>query len=268
MTKLLSFSLFQQGNTGNRYVTGLLAQKELLEELYPNFLVRVYYDDSVPSDIINVFRKWKWETCKCPISVGLSGMYWRLLPIWEEDIDLWYSREADLAQMYTVRKAEQYWEDYSDACFCGLYVAKDVSRIPNKLFGGLIGGKHNACQMIRQQVPRDELLEKFNLHCNYLDDEKWLMGRIEPIVRNTLFRYEINRTDTFEGERDGRYICPIVTPPLDSVVGRLSLLERTHNGFYFADNISPYYKGGTLPYSIERCAATESRIQQLNITTR
>lgn len=92
MKKVISFSLY-----GNQaiYLEGMLANIHLAHQLFPNFICRIYIDDTIPTAYIQ-----KLSAAHNVELINMSGsplpkMTWRFLCADDEDVELFFSYDAD-----------------------------------------------------------------------------------------------------------------------------------------------------------------------------
>ena len=79
MKKVLSYSLFQLDPHETTYIRSCLASKEIIEELYPGWIVRIYVGDTVDKRVVDVLSGWGWEVIVMPHN-NCAGLFWRFLP--------------------------------------------------------------------------------------------------------------------------------------------------------------------------------------------
>lgn len=71
---IISFSIY---GDNPKYTIGLLKNIRLAKELFPNWRIYIYYDNSVPQDILNKCVDYKLIDMT---GSSLPGMFWRFLP--------------------------------------------------------------------------------------------------------------------------------------------------------------------------------------------
>ena len=91
MKKIISFSIW---GSKPKYTKAALLNIELAKEIYPGWTCRFYVDDSVPLDIQQELSL-ESEVIKMPISDGNYGMFWRFLPLDDENIERFIVRDTD-----------------------------------------------------------------------------------------------------------------------------------------------------------------------------
>lgn len=93
MNKIISMSVW--GNTP-RYIEGAIRQVDLAKKYYPDWVVRIYTDNSNPYKHLN--------NVECIQGDSTYGMFWRFLPLFESDDNIVMVRDSD--SRITVREAK------------------------------------------------------------------------------------------------------------------------------------------------------------------
>jgi len=106
--KIISFSLW-----GNKpyYLQGAIENVILQPKIYPNWICRFYYDETVPKDSIKRLNDLGAETIQMPISDGNYGMFWRFLPSDDLSIERFIVRDADCRLNPREAQAVNEWEE-------------------------------------------------------------------------------------------------------------------------------------------------------------
>ena len=112
-TKVISFALYGKSDFYYRFLKDLI---KIINKLYPNWLIRVYYDSSINKSIICELECYKNELneyydladlCdieQLPIDLSenniwdasyMHGMTWRWLPLGDSFVDYFSSRDTD-----------------------------------------------------------------------------------------------------------------------------------------------------------------------------
>ena len=239
MKKVISYTLFAAKNP-NEYIKGLLAAKELLGELYPDWTIRVYTCESIDKRITDIFEKWNWEVIPVTGHVGSwIGVWWRLLPIWDETVDIVSVGEADTLPTYTYRKLLNIFEQLDK----NVMGRVDVYPHTTTMYGGFLVFKRKGMEKIRSIVS----LEEFHLSAQQAQhigaEEYWMYNTMYPIIKDDFFDAHVQWQDGFEGWRDNKYYTPPIIPPVDSSLIRHNLIKITRNqdGHGPLDNIWSYY---------------------------
>jgi hypothetical protein len=251
--KVLSYSLFQIDPKETVYIRGLLAQKELVKELYPGWTVRVHVGDTIDKRIVETLHKWGWETVIMPHN-HYAGLFWRFLPFWDESVDIWLCKDTDELLSYTYRAAEIEWENSDKGFFCMKWEWNGKPIIPGDIFGA----KRKCNEIVAQNIRRERIDELCQYNCYYSHDESWLINEVKPLIEQEIFLFELDHRAA-SGEqyyKNGLFYCGRVIPPFDSMLVRHNVLESSRMIGNHHDNLQPYYQPGNI-VTVERFDTTE-----------
>jgi hypothetical protein len=150
----LSFSLWGDNPL---YNVGAIRNSELIKEIYPEWKMMLYYDNSVPKETLNELEK-NDVIIKNNTELNLYGMFWRFLASDIEDAEYVCFRDCDSRISYREYLATQEWIKSGKT----LHVMRDhpAHRIP---YGndqiGILGGMWGIKSKI---LPMTSLIMKFN----------------------------------------------------------------------------------------------------------
>lgn len=108
MKKIISFSLY---GSDPRYIDGMLENIILRPEIYPDWTIRVYVDQTVPEDFINLLDLMDCEVVKKTSTKKDQHlrMFWRFEPLKDKTIDAVICRDADSRISYRESNAVNEW---------------------------------------------------------------------------------------------------------------------------------------------------------------
>jgi len=92
MKKIISYSIW---GSDPKYFKNIIPNIKLAKELYPGWICRFYYDNTVPSDIIQQIIQEGGEVSLQPKSDGFYGMFWRFYPMDDDSVERFIVRDAD-----------------------------------------------------------------------------------------------------------------------------------------------------------------------------
>lgn len=93
MKKVISYSLY---GSDAKYTTGMICNAAIAKILFPDWVCRVYYGDSVPNDILIRLKEFdNLELVRMEEDGEHSYMMWRFLAIDDDSVDVMLSRDAD-----------------------------------------------------------------------------------------------------------------------------------------------------------------------------
>ena len=197
------------------YKKGLQANIELLPEIYPDWIIRIYSDSE--KLFLDEFEKQGCEIIIKPLSNIHSGMFWRFLAAWDDEAERVIFRDCD--SRFNVKEAEavKAWEKSDLDAHC-MHDHPHHESIP--IFGGMWGIK---CGVLPRDLLQDTL-KQCRLPQKRIQDMYWLRDKVHPIIKNSLLRHSSVRTkwayvpfpthseyDGFVGQQyneKGNPICP------------------------------------------------------------
>ena len=105
MKGLITFSLY---GDDPRYVSNAILNKSLAEKYYPDWDMRVYFDETVPKETIDILEK---QGCQIEdmASSDINGVLWRCLGVDDEDYDAVIVRDIDSRLNYRESQAVKEW---------------------------------------------------------------------------------------------------------------------------------------------------------------
>lgn len=125
MTKAISFSIY---NDNPIYLIGLLRNIELARFFYPDWLVYVYYDDTVPNEFIKNLKDVKLFDCT---GNGINKLFWRFFV----EADRFIVRDADSRISKREKEAVDMWINSGKK----LHIMRDHPHHKYKIMGGMWG---------------------------------------------------------------------------------------------------------------------------------
>ena len=166
MIKVISFSIY-----GDKpmYTVGLLKNLELAKNIYPDWTVYIYYNNTVPVDMIEKYKD--FDNCELfdMNNYNIPGMFWRFLP--HENVERFISRDADSRLSIREKLAVNEWIE-SDKY---LHTMRDHPHHSVKIFGGMFGLKIDNNYKIDEEINKwiiDKDKSLFNRYgdVNFLND--------------------------------------------------------------------------------------------------
>lgn len=143
--KVISFSLWGDNPL---YINGAIANAEMREEFYPDWVCRFYYGDvlldegtkrvQVPSDVISKLTELGCEMYRMGDTVDVLGMYWRFHPMFDDPtINRFIVRDTDSKFSKREVAAVNEWIE-SDLDF---HIMRDCESHGVTMLGGTWGAK-------------------------------------------------------------------------------------------------------------------------------
>lgn len=170
---VISFSLW--GNI-ERYHLGVYENIKLAKEIFPNFNIVIYYDDSVPADRIKNLEN-EGVTLINATHIPCNSMMWRFLA---SDTDgIFLSRDLDSRLGYREKYAVEEWLS-SDKDF---HIMRDHPEHAVKILGGMWGSRNGIMKKIHDMIfsfPEMDLSDLYKVQV----DQSFLAKVVYPIVKD------------------------------------------------------------------------------------
>ena len=184
--KIVSFSLY---GSSPRYTLNALINAKLMKNIYDKWIMYVYYDNTVPINIINELKKYPYVKLQNMTNTNIKNkMLWRFLPIFNNNIERYIIRDIDSHISMRERNAVDEWIK-SDKLF---HIMRDhPSHTKYSMSGGMWGGVHIKNLNIN-------ILNRYNKPL-YLLDMKFLHNELWPIIHKSVLQH-----DSFPNNKFGK----------------------------------------------------------------
>lgn len=167
MKKIISFCLYGHDP---KYTIGSLCNVELAKIIYPEWICRIYYGKSVPTDIIERLSNYdNVELVHMDEDNKTSYMTWRFLPIDDDDVEIMLSRDTDSRLSFREKKLVDIFIESE-------YLLHDIRDhgCHTDLMGGTWGMKKNS------KINMKELINNASLHNAYGIDQFFMRDNVVP----------------------------------------------------------------------------------------
>ena len=134
-----------------KYTEGAIQNAQIISEIYPGWVMRVYHDASVPSDILRRLREMKVELTSVGSEVqggDIAGMFWRFLIAEDTSVDRYLVRDSDSRLNVREKHAVEEWMESGYS----IHSLRDHPNHDRPLNGGMWGGVKGAVKNIRSMV--------------------------------------------------------------------------------------------------------------------
>lgn len=220
----VSFSLFGKGL---KYSLGMLENLELMEQVYPGWVCRVYLEQG--HEARDTLIEAGADVIDMPSVKGVSGMFWRFLAADDPTFDVTIFRDADSRISQREAMLVEEWVESEES----LHVIQDHPQHKKPIMGGMWGIRNGA-------VPLSKLMESWRHNGCYGDDEDFLARAIWPTFRNNCLRHDF-RQSSLPTEYIGEPVLPVMD--YDRVFGLLesSLIRRIESydqSYRYATHVS------------------------------
>jgi hypothetical protein len=210
MTKAFSFSLYDCGNywggNRNKYTYNCVANVLIADKLFPDWKIYVYYDTTIPLNIINFLKKSKnvvafdmsehWlTTC--------DKMMWRNLAIDDTSLDVVCIRDCDTWLSYREKLLMDEWL----ASNKDLHIIRDHCYHSKHIMGGMWGVKNHLIKNIEETM-KHYFSNKQNYRSHSGDDQDFLKDNYYNKIDNNKILVHIGHQFNNKGElifRTGGY---------------------------------------------------------------
>lgn len=192
MKKLITFCLYGQQP---KYTYGMISNVEIAKTIFPDWICRIYYGNSVPTDIIDKLKK--YNNVELVLmnegSEYIFPMMWRFLGIDDDDVEVMISRDADARLSYREKVCV-------DIFMKSDYLLHSIRDNPshNNIMGGMWGIKKN------DRVKMKELSKDWEGHY-YDSDQKFLREKLVPLFNDSYLIHCSTYLGTFPVEKTNEY---------------------------------------------------------------
>jgi hypothetical protein len=182
MKKIISFSLYGQNP---KYCVGAIENVKLQPIIYPDWICRVYHDDSVPKNYIDELVKLNVELVNMNNS-GMEkyGMFWRFLVYDDREVERFIVRDTDSRLNMREKFAVDEWIESGKI----LHIMRDHPSHGIPILGGTWGLKNNYDFIIKESMS-NFLKEKPVF--TYMDDQIFLTDLYKRYFKNHICHDEI-----------------------------------------------------------------------------
>lgn len=134
--KLISFSLYGKNP---KYITGMWENIELQPEVYPDWNIIIYHDNTVPEAYLNLFSQ-NGIILRDMSGTGLLAADWRFLAYDEKKCERFIVRDSDSRFSHREAQIVKEWEDEDTI----LHIIRDHPHHGYPIMGGMWGMKNKA----------------------------------------------------------------------------------------------------------------------------
>ncbi len=179
LKKIISFSLYGSHPV---YTYGAIENAILAKELYPGWICRFYYNDTVPEKIITALKSLNCELVLMKTHKGSANMSWRFIPLFESDVDIVIIRDSDSRLNIREVDAVKEWL-LSDKNF---HIMRDHYWHGVIILGGMFGCRNKILTELKSSF------ESFDFANQTTVDQQFLAKDIYPFVTklNTIYSHD------------------------------------------------------------------------------
>jgi len=180
MNKVVSFCLW--GNN-KLYTHGAIANAELMSEIYPGWIMFLYYDyKTVPIDIVKKLESLNVRMIPMICNPdSIEAMFWRFRPATLNNVEIMLSRDCDSRLDYREKACVEEWLS-SDKIFHSI---RDHQFHNVPILGGMWGLKQCSGNIIKNYM-----LDNWPKKKNKGDDQLFLTNIIWPLVKDSCMGHD------------------------------------------------------------------------------
>lgn len=188
MSKVVSFCLYGSQAT---YIIGMKENIKLAKKFFNDWEVRIYHNETVPDEYIEEYKEMGANCIFCK-NIGKNkmnweGMFWRWLPLDDDDVDYWISRDADSRLSQREADIVNEWIDSGKT----LHVIRDHRCHMHCIMGGLFGinnkkfhstYKFKTVKQIIKETYSYYKERPYNVDQIFLNDKLWEVTKHDSIA--------------------------------------------------------------------------------------
>jgi len=197
MKQIISFSLY---GSDSRYTQNALINADKILEIYPGWSMRVYYDNTVPIDIIDkLSEKNHIELINLTNNKIKNKMLWRFTVLLDKSVDRYIVRDIDSHLSFREKHAVDEWINSGKK----FHIMRDhPSHCNFAMSGGMWGGKYdNNLVDIFNTNFLDYNYQKYILDMNLLNTKFWDYIKKDVLVHDSFQLKNYGNCITFPKKR-------------------------------------------------------------------
>lgn len=185
MKKVISFSIYKapkeweigMETSYEKYITGLYENLKLIKEIYPDWYVYLYHNKDLDINYLEGLKEYNKFKAIEVNDENLNAMQWRFLPLTEEDVDVFISRDSDSRVSLREKKSVDEWIE-SDKI---LHIMRDHPHHNYTILGGMWGMKKDKSFDIESEIKNYNISKNFNFSSHWYD-KWWDMNFLNEVV--------------------------------------------------------------------------------------
>lgn len=227
-TCVISFSLFCTGvrhtfshpNAQCQRYTSHLIYLHGWKTVFSGWELRLYTDDSVPPAVLDPYRNVVTIiTVNTTLQKSGFGTMWRLLPLWDEHVDRFITRDLDSLPLVRDWATTYEWIRLSHHQYPSYRWADHPKHYSHPIMAGALGVSRNALSdqqrhTLLQHYQRSSkgwILTKFG-------DQEWMQQHLYPMLREHMLSFDVAHCKDNEYARHSRPF-PIPHSHCDFIMG-------------------------------------------------
>eukprot|EP01083_Nonionella_stella_P015655 43813_1 len=183
---IVSYSLY---GSNPRYTDGT-ANAQKMKLIYQEWTMRVYHDNTVPSDIIRKLHNEGVELVNMTSSTLKNPMVWRFLVASDRTVGRYLMRDIDSRVSLREKAAVDDWIESGKE----FHIMRDNPFHTMTMLGGLWGGTRDAFPQMA------EILYRYQLDGSYNNDQLFLNDLVWPIAKHSALQHDSFTCEKFGGK--------------------------------------------------------------------
>lgn len=189
MKKIISFSLWGENP---KYTIGAIKNADLALDIYPDWICRYYVGLSTPQNIVEELKGRKnTEVIMMDKQGEWNSMFWRFLPIGDDDVEIMLSRDCDSRLSIREKLCVEEFIN-SDKLF---HTMLDHP-FHNGIMGGMWGAKNGILKNIKN------LIDEWPKTNQWQTDQSFLNAIVNPIVKDVMMIHDSINLKNFPTKRE------------------------------------------------------------------
>lgn len=219
MKKVISFCLY---GTNATYILGMKENILLASQYFPEWIVRIYYNSTVPEKYIVEFKNLKAE-CILKENLGRNkmnweGMFWRWMPLDDNDVAIWISRDADSRLSKREADIVNQWMQSGKTLHC----IRDHKCHYHAIMGGMFGINNKSFHAKYKFKKISDIISdlyKYYKERPYNVDQEFLNSQVWNLLKDDVMAHISNK-----GRRI--YNSDIEIPSVPDFIGKQYRIDR------------------------------------------
>ena len=194
---IISFSLYGKDT---RYTDNAIINADLMAKIYPDWLMFVYYDHTVPTNIVKQLQTYKMvRLINMDKSEIKNKMLWRFLPMSDKRVNRFLVRDIDSHISIREKLCVNEWIKSGKT----YHIIRDhPSHGHYPMSGGMWGGKVNG-ELDLKKILTNYNQQVYRLDMDLLNRELWPKIRLNVLQHDSFPNNRYGITHPFPTERKG-----------------------------------------------------------------
>lgn len=213
---IVSFTLY---GTSNRYLDPILINSEIFSEIYPNWKMRVFHDNSVPAEVLSVLSCNQVELINVTKknSRKIAPKFWRFLPIFDTNVQNLIIRDAD--SLISTRES-QLVDEWINSEY-DFHIIRDHPLHLSPILAGMFGIKMKSSKIFSEFfLAKKKLISstKYGADQIFLSDYIYPRIKHNSLIHTSSFAIFGEKFKKIDKSKDSNFIGAILKPSTQEYV--------------------------------------------------